>query len=472
MSAGKSPADGRYARSRRTILPVILGVVALACGGALARPVPAASASDRPDGHPRTPIRHFIFLLQENHTFDNYFGTYGRGSDGIPPGVCMPNNLDNPQAGCERPFHLGDTAVRDIPHNPVIFRGQFNHGRMNGFVNIVRLQDLDSSGVMGYYDDRDLPYYWNLADNFVLFDRFFSSEFGGSGENHMFAVAAAPADPHNVPPHGFTMTTIFDRLQKAGVSWKYYVAHYDPRITYRSHTTGDRASQVVWVPLLNFARFLDEPRLSDHIVPLKQYFEDLAHGTLPAVAFIAPSGASEHPPGSIQSGERFVRTLINNLIASRYWRSAAFLLAYDDWGGWYDHVPPPRVDRNGYGFRVPALLMSAYARHGFVDHTVLDFTSALKFIEQNWGLKPLTRRDARASSIAGAFDFSRPPRQPVIIPAVRHPATPPTANRSIIYPAYAAGLALVLMIMCVAALHARRKRLEVTTAPIARDRQP
>ncbi len=406
----------------------------------------------------RTPIKHFVFLLQENHTFDNYFGTYGHGASGIPKGVCMPLNLSNPKAGCEKPFHLGQRALRDLGHTPVIFKGQFRGGAMNGFANIMRLQGLDSSTVMGYYDGRDLPYYWNLADRYVLFDRFFSSATDGSGSNHFFWVSALPGDPHNTPKAGYTYPTIFDRLEKAGVSWKFYVANYDPSITYRSHTTGDRESQVVWVPLLNYARFLDDPKLKSHIVPLSEYYTDLARGTLPAVSYIAPSGASEHPPGSVQSGERFVRTLINNLMASREWSSSAFLLSYDDWGGWYDHVRPPQVDPYGYGFRVPAILVSPYARVGYVDHTTLDFTSALKFIEQNWGLKPLARRDSLAHSLTGAFNFSLAPREAELVPAARGVKAPPSAVRSIIYPAYAVGAAIVLSLVGYALFRSSRGR--------------
>jgi len=414
----------------------------------------------RPGGgeHPRTPIKHFVYLLQENHTFDNYFGTYGRGSDGTPAGTCMPLNLNHPKGKCIKPFRLGGRAVTDIGHNVIIFRGQYNHGKMNGFANVLRLQGVNPTNVMGYYDGSDIPYYWNLADQYVLFDRFFSSATDGSGSNHFFWVGAYPADPHDVPKDGFTRPTIFDELEKAGVSWKFYVSNYDPKITFRAHVVGDRSSQVVWVPLLNYARFIDDPKLAKHIVPLTQYYKDLHDGTLPAVSYIAPSGASEHPPGSVQSGMRFVRTVINNLVASPYWDSSAFLLSYDDWGGWYDHVRPPQIDGFGYGFRVPALLVSPYARRGYVDHTTLDFTSGLKFIEENWGLAPLTRRDATASSIAGAFDFNQAPRPARIIPATRKVAAPVVAKRSIIYPAYSIGAALVLLLILVAVFRTRRMR--------------
>ena len=178
---------------------------------------------------------------------------------------------------------------------------------------------------------------------------------------------------------------------------------------------------MIWCPLLNFPRFIDDPDLFKHIVPLDEYYEDLRNGTLPAVSYMVPSGASEHPPGSIFAGERFVQTLINELMRSDAWESSAFMWTYDDWGGWYDHVPPPSVDEFGYGFRAPALMVSPYARVGHVDSTVLDFTSFLKFIEENWGLQPLAERDTNASSMMSAFDFSQDPRPPVFISWERHP---------------------------------------------------
>ena len=159
--------------------------------------------------------------------------------------------------------------------------------------------------------------------------------------------------------------------------------------------------------------------LSSHIVDLSQYFIDLQNGTLPAVSYIVPSGASEHPPSSLMSGQRFVKNIIQELMRSTSWDSSAFMLAYDDWGGWYDHVPPIPVDKYGYGPRVPALLISPYAKTGYIDHTVLDFTSMLKFIEQNWNIAPLAERDANANNLLSAFDFNQSPRLPIFLPS--HP---------------------------------------------------
>jgi len=398
---------------------------------------------------PRTPIRHFITLMQENHSFDNYFGTYP-GADGIPPGVCMPFDNQDPKGGCVPPTHLGNRSVTDLGHTGPVFRAEYNNGRMDGFISAFRRQGQSGQHAMGYYDDRDIPFYWNIADNYVLFDRFFTSAGAGSVWNHMFWVTGTPgnSEEDSIPPGGFgDLPTIFDRLEQAGVSWKFYVQNYDPTINFRSIRTaekGERASQVIWVPLLSYARYIDDPKLRRHIVNLDEYYKDVARGRLPAVSYIVPSGASEHPPGRIQAGERFVRSLLNALASSRSWKDTAFTWTYDDWGGWYDHVKPPQIDRYGYGFRAPALMVSAYARRGHVDHTQLDFTSILKFIEENWNLRPLAKRDAAANSIGVAFDFRAGPRPPEYISTVRVPPTPPEGRRGVIYAAY--GFAFVLSV--------------------------
>jgi phospholipase C len=282
----------------------------------------------------------------------------------------------------------------------------------------------------------------------VLFDHFFSSDHGGSFANHMFW-ATGQEGGSRVQEQGYSdLLTIFDRLEERGISWKFYVQNYDPQINYRNQSqySGNRASQIIWVPLLNIDRFLDDPKLASHIVDLDEYYKDLEHGTLPAVAYIAPSGASEHPPGSIRSGQKFVKSLIQALMRSDSWKSSAFMFAYDDWGGWYDHVVPPQVDEHGYGLRVPALLVSPYARQGHIDSTVLDFTSIPKFIEENWDLEPLAVRDAQANSFMSAFDFTQPARDPNYIPferVVKQTAIEP--RRIVIYAAYGGALVLAVL---------------------------
>ncbi|HEU5033590.1 MAG TPA: alkaline phosphatase family protein [Mycobacteriales bacterium] len=437
---------------------IAAAVVAAFAPLALAAAAPAHAA-----GHdPKTPIKHFVFLLQENHTFDNYFGTRA-GVDGIPPNVCMPVKPPAPKP-CIRPFHIGAQGSTDLDHNLDAFDRQYDHGKMDGFV----ASDAQGQGklAMGYYDRRDLPYYWRVADNYVLFDHFFSSATAGSPVNHLFSVAArggiGPNVSDAVPANGWgnRIPTIFDRLQAAGVSWKFYVQNYDPRITYRTRAQAgpDRSSQVIWVPLLAMNRFIDNPQLASHIVDASQYYQDVANGTLPSVSFIVPAGDSEHPPGRVQSGETFVRALVTELQRSRYWPSSAFLWSYDDWGGFYDHVKPPQVDSEGYGFRVPALLVSPYARRGYVDHTTFDFTSVLKFIEQNWSVPPLASRDARATSIANAFNFSMKPRPAVLLDRTAVPPSAPKVHRAPVLAIYLASIGLMTVLVAVLLLTDRRSR--------------
>ena len=410
-----------------------------------------------------TPIQHLVMVMQENHTFDNYFGTYP-GADGIPAGTKMPVDPKNPGAGYIFPWHIGNATITDLSHSASTFKDQFDNGKMDAFVSALNGRNQDGKLAMGYYDASDIPYYWNLADNYVLFDQFFSSAKDGSFANHMYWVAAiAP-----VPPKGATlqaylanMPTIFDELQAAGISWKFYVQNYDPTITYRDVAkSGNRESQVVWAPLLNFDRFLDDPTLSSHIVDLNQYFTDLHNGTLPAVAYIVPSGASEHPPSSLASGQRFVKSILQELMRSSAWDSSAFILAYDDWGGWFDHVTPTQVDQYGYGPRVPALLVSPYAKTGYIDHTTLDFTSILKFIEQNWGLHSLSSRDGNANNLLSAFNFDQNPRLPIYLPLTRVTAPAPQKDPTdVIYIGYGSALVLGMTMFGAANLVTRRTKV-------------
>jgi phospholipase C len=434
-----------------------LMVVAPCC--ALVSPAHGVPAVTSKSPTTATPIKHFVSLMQENHSFDNYFGTY-RGANGIPAGTCIPRRVDDPSKGCVKPYRLGNRAVQDLGHNTRVFAEQYNHGAMNGFVSTYTKDGIDGSLSMGHYDDHDIPYYWNIADQYVLFDKFFTSAAGGSVRNHMYWVTADPGNRRDdaIPAAGFDVPTIFDRLEAKGVSWKFYIQNYDPTINLYHKGNGDHGAQVVWAPLLDFPRYLHNPQLMKHIVPLEQYFHDLDQGTLPAVSYVVPSGASEHPPGSIQAGEAFVRTLINSLMRSTAWDSSAFMWSYDDWGGWYDHVSPPRVDQFGLGFRVPALLLSPYAKRGYIDGTVEEFSSILAFIEHNWGLKPLTSRDAKASDLFDAFQFEKPPRPPAFLTQDRRPTNPPPPKRAVVYGSYSLAIGLPLTIIVVAWFGAVRVR--------------
>jgi phospholipase C len=380
----------------------------------------SAASSQTSSARANTPIEHVIVVLQQNQTFDRYFGTYP-GADGIPDGVCMPiDPTPGSEAGCIEPFVA--TRNPDLPHSRTTFRRQFGEGAMDGFVAAHAHRGEDAKEAMGHWTEHDVAYYWNLAEEYVLFDRFFSSARSGSLQNRMFAIAGVPGSEFGrIPEGGYSaIETIFDRLEQAGLDWKYYVRKFEPTLDHRALDPRRRLEpQVQWVPLLAMDRFLDEPAKRARIVDLEEIYADLRADRLPAVAYVLALGATEHPPAAPEQGQRVIRALVQELQRSAAWPRSALLLTYDDWGGWYDHVAPPQVDDYGYGFRVPALLVSAWARPGFIDSTELDFTSILKFIEENWGLAPLAQRDAAASSISGAFDFAGAPRAPRFLPLER-----------------------------------------------------
>ena len=435
--------------------------VVLALIGLLGAVLPTTTWANDPP--PTTPIKHFIVMMQENHSFDNYFGLYP-GANGIPQDACIPPDPDDPQSPCEKPFHLFSNVLRSPPDSRDTFDLQYRDGDMDGFIQAFLKQgrDLNSAqAVMGYYTDADVPFYWNLADQYVLFDNFFSSGKGGSVQNHLYWVAAAPGtDDEQIPVEGWgDLPTIFDRLDAAKISWKFYVEDYDTTMNFRTPAGVGRTSQIVRVPLLAFARYVDkEDYIKQHVVDLSQYYQDLRDGALPAVAYIVSAGSSEQPPSPLHPGQRLVKNLLNALMESTAWSSSAFVLTYDQSGGWYDHVEPPQVDDYGPGFRVPALLVSPYARQGRIDSTQLDFTSLLRFIEDNYKLDSLTERDQNAKSIAPAFNFTQAPRAPKIVPTAR--PTPPKSEprRIAIYGAYSGALIVAGLIVAWAKLRTRRPR--------------
>ena len=432
-------------------------LAAVAVAGTLSLPAPAAAAQPTT----RTPIKHFVFMMQGDRSFDNYFGTYP-GADGIPDGVCQKAIVTGTDSACVKPFSLHGQTPPTLGAGSIEINNQYDGGRMDGFVAAYQSEGRDGTPTMGYYDRRDLATYWDLADNYVLFDKFFSSTRLGIGADRSYWVSA------NRPATGSTQqavqaayakqATIFDRLQASGVDWKFYVQGYNAGLNFRTISKSNPSSQPLRVPLLDYARFVDDPALRSHIVDLSQYYRDLDQNTLPAVAYVASSGPSERSARSIASGQKLVSDLVGGLMVSKYWNSSAFLLSYDGTGGWYDHVAPPQVDSNGYGLRVPALLVSAYARPGYIDSTASDYTSALAFIEQNWGLSPLAARDRAADPLTDAFDFRQQPRPPQVQFGRPASAQQPPRSVAIVYGCYGVAFLIVVGTLVLASLRSRRAR--------------
>lgn len=380
-------------------------------------------------------VQHIVWIIQENHSFDNYFGTYP-GADGLPPDACSP---ELPGAKrCVAPFHMpAKMPPCDLAHRWVIAHADYDHGAMDGFVWAE-----GTAYTMGYYDQRDIPNYWAYAHHYVLADRFFSSLMGASLPNHLYTVAAQSGGVINNmfsvkeveddldSPGGYSFATMVNLFNKAHISWKYYVETQrinSPAAKRDYLADPDPKHYSLWNPLPGFKAIRENPADMAHLVSLNEFFDDLKSGTLPAVSWIVPMGIdSEHPPAFPETGMWYVTRLLNSLMQSPYWKSTVVFLTWDDYGGFYDHVPPPLVDAFGYGPRVPTLVISPFAKSDYISHQTYDFTSMLKFIELRFGLDHLTARDDKADPMLDCFDFNQKPNPPLIIQPV--PENPPQVS--------------------------------------------
>jgi phospholipase C len=428
-------------------------------------------------------IRHVIVIMQENRSFDSYFGTYP-GADGIPmkhgrPTVCVPD----PQIHrCVRPFHDHSLINEGGPHGARDALLDIRGGRMDGFVamalagrhrycrrhpyNPSCTQIVGRRGfpdVVGWHDAREIPNYWAYAHHYVLQDHLFEPVLSWSLPAHLAMVSGwsascpVPDDvfscrtdlyvgSHETPitaqdPTPFQWTDITYLLHRAGVSWAYYVSPgtqpdcvddemFCPPLPQRVTTPQ------IWNPLPGFQTVHQDGQVGN-VRSVREYFAAARAGTLPAVSWIVPNGrTSEHPPSSIGIGQAWVTNVVNAAMRSRDWSSTAIFLTWDDWGGFYDHVVPPTVDGAGYGLRVPGLVISPYARTGFIDHQVLSFDAYLKFIEDDFlggqRLNPFTdgrpdpRPDVREQvpvlgNLLADFNFSRRPQSSLILPGFPPP---------------------------------------------------
>jgi phospholipase C len=428
-TATPTPASKCRMISRRNFLS-LLGAstaagVASGCQGLRdpGSPPPASNPGSLKDS-----IDHVIFTMQENRSFDHYFGMLPqyRQAKGIPGTVDgLPANASNPAADDPTqlvlPYHLSTSCHENLSPSWNETHVDYNRNSpssgtatLDGFVYTAAKYARNNSGVdvdgkraMGYYTEADIPYYYELASQFAISDRFFCSSPAATLSNRLFLLAASAFGrvyPDVPTPQQYDAKTIFDLLQDAGVSWKIYV---NGDFTYYSWFTGSN---------MNTA----------NVVDAEQFFSDLNAGTLPAVSLIESgpnTGMDEHPKNNVQSGSHYISRFINALMASSSWKKSVLMLTYDEGGGFYDHVPPPSAvkpdaiepitnpsDISGsfdrYGFRVPFMMVSPWVRKNYVSHTVADHTSILKFIETRFNLPSLTARDAAAHDLQDMFDFS------------------------------------------------------------------
>ncbi len=372
--------------------------------------------ADIPQGD-QIPIDHIVLLMQENRSFDSYFGQLPAaghaGVDGLPVNASNPDASNQPVYA----FHSTQYCIDDVSHSWNNSHTQFDGGLNDEF---VVTNDPNGERAMGYLDEGDLPFYYGLSKTFAIGDRFFSSVLGPTWPNRFYFLSATSDGRINNNIVAYTRESIFDRLNDAGVSYKIY------------------ASQIA------FALIMGQQQHT-----LAEFFADAAAGTLPQVSYIDPAffGAGEndeHPPANPQLGQQFVESIYNAMVASPDWPSSALIVTYDEHGGFYDHVPPPpacipdnvppqlgpgsfQAQFDRYGFRVPVMVVSPWAKPGYVSHEVYDHTSILRLIEARFNLPALTARDANATPLTDMFDFSQP-----------HLLTPPAQPAAVIDPGQAA----------------------------------
>lgn len=462
-----------YSRTAVCCGVVLLSLLMSACaglgsgsgsGGTSPTPTPA------PGSGSVTSLNHIVLFMQENRSFDHYFGqlnayrakqtpplpqdvdTWTSGTDKTPANVSAPGydpvtgkagppiKAFHMQSACSenltpswnethRIFNLFHTGSGVFTMDGFAFiEGKFAHDEfVNGLPNFT---DFTGKRAMGYYDDSDLPYYYFMASNFATSDRWFSPAPTRTHPNRFYWMAATSQGLVVPPDHQITAKTIFEVMDANHISWKIYTTDKNTYFSYFGYFNAHHAN----------------------VVPVSQYFTDVQNGTLPQVAYIetgievngtSSSGVDEHPKSHIQIGAQFAAKLINALMTSPSWKDTVFIETFDEGGGLYDHVPPiavpspdgippimPATNQPGdftlTGFRVPLIVISPFSKKNFVSHTPMDYTAALKLIETRFNLPALTKRDASMPDMTEFFDFSTasgpwgtpptPPQQPVNIP--------------------------------------------------------
>ena len=415
-------------------------------------------------------IQHVVVIMQENRSFDSYFGTYP-GADGIPmkngaPTVCVNDPITKQ---CVKPYHNTQNLNHGGPHGASNAIADIDSGKMDGFIaqaekgmgSCTNPDNPACSGngqtdVMGYHTAQEIPNYWTYANDFVLQDHMFEPDASWSLPAHLFMVSGWSAhctkqgDPQSCVDNiqgpvtlqqanrynaDYAWTDLTYLLHKANVSWAYYVApgtQPDCEDDAASCAPVKQTARTpgIWNPLPDFDTVKQDGQLSN-VQSVNNFYSAAKNGSLPAVSWVTPDNQeSEHPPALVSTGQSYVTGLINAIMQGPDWNSTAIFLAWDDWGGFYDHVVPPQVDQNGYGLRVPGLVISPYARQGYIDHQTLSFDAYLKFIEDdflngsrldpNTDGRPDPRPDVRENAsilgnLVNDFDFNQSPRKPVIL---------------------------------------------------------
>jgi phospholipase C len=362
---------------------------------------------------PPSPITHVVIIMQENRSFDNLFNGFP-GADTVLTGVHYGRVVPL------MPMPLA--APLDLRHSHTEWWKDWNHGKLDGF----------NHKAYDYVPRSDVEAYWRLASEYTIGDRMFQSNTGPSFVAHQYMIAGQSGNTDENPtghtwgcdatadsrvaligPNGtdlpgvfpcFDYPTMADLLDAHSISWRYYA----PGST-------DGFFVISAFQAIRHIRY-GKDWTGKVISPETEVLTDIQRGHLAQVTWIVPSWSHSDHPGSGDEGPDWVTSIVNAIGASPFWKSTAIFISWDDWGGWYDHVNPPQVDKMGLGFRVPVLVISPYARHGYISHQTHEASGFLTYIEHNFGLPNLGTRDAIAAGFSDCFDYTQPPQSFFAVP--------------------------------------------------------
>lgn len=386
-------------------------------------------------GPASTHLQHVITIVMENRDYDNYFGTYCTAlgeycsdtGNGIPAGLCVPNYPSNPSFGCTTPYNFtrGQMNITpDLYHDWISGGVAWDGGAMDGFY----LAEARGSTPFGHYNGSTIPIYWNMAEEYASGDNMFAANLSYSLPNHWYLVAGqAPnitqysklrdtADRQEYLNESANTSTVQDLLNGTSVSWKYY----DGTLSSWSSATstvdfvGDDSAYDYWNPMASRNESYSTVNRT-HFVDRADLLTDLTNGSLPNVSWVIPTkNVSDHPGYNETPGQEWVAQLVDAVERSPYWSTTAIFVVWDDYGGFYDGVAPPRVMSKLLSFRSPFLVISPYAKENYISHEFVDFFSLLRFVEWQFGLSCDTVLDCTAPLPFDFFDFNQTARPPVV----------------------------------------------------------